>query len=133
VESLLGSRAGKATGGIREVVMNRRVIICILLVLFVLFAAVELVAQDKFQITVKSSEVNNGVVIVRAQEGKKGVELQCNKDTWGCKIPESGGYLMVRLPKNHGIYDCQNVDIYPQSADSDNSQKIGEYCLIEQK
>ena len=38
---------------------------------------------------------------------------------------------MVRLPKNWGMYDCVNVDLYPSSADPATSQKIGEYCLIE--
>ena len=40
---------------------------------------------------------------------------------------------MVRLPKNRGLYDCQNVDIYPTSANPDVDQKIGEYCLTEEK
>jgi hypothetical protein len=36
---------------------------------------------------------------------------------------------MVTLPKNWGMYDCQNVDLYPTSADPATDQKIGEYCL----
>jgi hypothetical protein len=38
---------------------------------------------------------------------------------------------MVRLPKNRGMYDCQNVDLYPRTADPENEEKLGEYCLNE--
>jgi hypothetical protein len=40
-----------------------------------------------------------------------------------------GEYQMVRLPKNHGMYDCQNVDLYLQTADTETDDKLGEYCL----
>ena len=37
---------------------------------------------------------------------------------------------MIRLPKNHGFYDCANVDLYSQSETSENPDKIlGEYCI----
>ncbi len=85
--------------------------------------AVQLVAQDKSTITVKKSEISNGVVIVTiAQEGTTGqaktsFELNCNKGAEACKAPEAGTYMMIRLPKNWGMYDCQNVDLYPSWAD----------------
>jgi len=105
-------------------------------ILLVLLFAVQLVAQDKSTITVKKSEVSNGVVIVTIATGAtqaqaKTSELNCNKGAEACKAPEAGTYLMVRLPKNWGMYDCQNVDLYAASADPATDQKIGEYCLTE--
>jgi hypothetical protein len=47
-----------------------------------------------------------------------------------CKVLAAGTYLMVRLPKNWGMYDCANVDLYPTTADPATSEKLGEYCLI---
>ncbi len=105
--------------------------------LLVLMVAAQLAAQEKSNITVKSSEVDNGVVIITAtqaaatDQGKASFALHCNKGAASCKAPEPGSYLMVRLPKNWGMYDCANVDLYPSSADPATDQKIGEYCLIE--
>ncbi len=106
------------------------------ILLLVLIVAAQLAAQENSTITVKGSEVNNGVVIVTAtqaaaQAGKASFTLHCNKGASACKAPEPGSYLMVRLPKNWGMYDCANVDLYPATADPATSQKIGEYCLIE--
>ena len=107
------------------------------IILLVLLVAVQLVAQDKSTITVKKSDITNGVVIVTitlgASQGqaKASVQLNCNKDAEACKAPEAGTYLMIRLPKNWGMYDCQNVDLYPSGADPATAEKIGEYCLIE--
>jgi hypothetical protein len=97
---------------------------------FVILAAVLALAQDTSQITIKSGEMNNGVVIIAAVEGKTTVELQCNKGVTGCKIPEPGTYVLVRLPKNHGMYDCANVEIFPKGADPTSSERIGAFCLI---
>lgn len=105
--------------------------------LLFLMVAAPLIAQDKSTITVKSSEVSNGVVMVTATQeatddhGKASIALHCNKGASSCKAPEPGTYLMVRLPKNWGMYDCSNVDLYPTSADPATSQKLGEYCLVE--
>jgi len=86
--------------------------------------------------TVRSTEVVTGVVIVSGQMTAVGgrrtsVELQCNKGFLMCKAPQPGTYVMVRLPKNRGPYDCANVDLYPEGADPQTSEKIGEYCLIQ--
>jgi|SRR5580704_2112328 alcohol dehydrogenase YqhD (iron-dependent ADH family) len=112
----------------------------ILLVAFVLcfsFAsAVQALAQeqrDVTTITVKSSEVNNGVVILAAREGKNSFELQCNKNLPGCAVLEPGNYSMVRLPKNYGVYDCANVEMYRTTNDSKLGDRIGQYCLLEGK
>ncbi len=104
------------------------------LILLVLMVVAPLAAQEKSTITVKGSEVSNGVVIVTAlqsDQGKASFALHCNKGAGSCKAPEPGSYLMVRLPKNWGMYDCTNVDLYPTDADPASSQKIGEYCLIQ--
>jgi hypothetical protein len=105
------------------------------IILLVLLVAVQLVAQDRSTITVKKSEVSKEVIIVTAAQAagqaKPSFELNCNKDASDCKAPEAGTYLMVRLPKNWGTYDCQNVDLYPAAADPATDKKIGEYCLVE--
>jgi len=107
------------------------------LILLLLLVGAQMAAQDKSTVTVKSFEVVSGVVIVNvvqpamADQGKTSFELHCNKGASACKAPEPGTYLMVRLPKNWGMYDCTDVDLYPTSADPATDQKIGEYCLIE--
>jgi hypothetical protein len=102
------------------------------IVLFLLVCAALLFAQDKSLITVKDSTVNNGVVIVNINESGKPFELQCNKSAPHCTAPQPGSYWMVRLPKNHGLYDCANVDLYSQSGNSESQDTIlGEYCINE--
>jgi len=100
------------------------------LVLFMLLAAT-LFALDKALITVKTATVNNGVVIVTIQGSGKTYELQCNQSSGNCVSLKPGSYWMVRLEKNHGMYDCDNVDLYQQSVDpeAEDSQVLGEYCI----
>lgn len=102
------------------------------LVFFLLLAAT-LFAADKALITVKSATVNNGVVIVTIQDSGKTYELQCNQSSGNCISLKAGSYWMVRLEKNHGMYDCDNVDLYSQSADptADDAQLLGEYCITQ--
>ena len=100
------------------------------------WTSLQLSAQDKSLVTVSSSEVNNGVVIVTVHrenptDGTASFALHCNKGVHDCTIPEPGNYVMVRLPKNYGMYDCANVELYPPSADPETSQRVGQYCLIE--
>jgi hypothetical protein len=105
------------------------------IVLFVLLTALQLAAQEKTSVTVKSSEVSSGVVVVTVHQtpatpqDHASVVLQCNKDMPDCKAPVPGTYIMVRLPKNYGVYDCVNVDLFPGGPES--GEKVGEYCLIE--
>ncbi len=96
-----------------------------------MLAAVLALAQEPSQVTIKSGEINNGVVIITAVQGKATLELQCNQGTGGCKMLQPGTYVMVRLPKNQGMYDCANVEIFPAGADPASSQRIGAFCLIE--
>ena len=100
-----------------------------LLVCFVLFMSVQLFAEEKSKITVKGSEKNSGVIIVTINDGKKSVELNCNDGFPQCAAPKPGEYWMVRLPKNHGVYECQNVDLFQATDDPDTAEKVGEYCL----
>ncbi|ABF39963.1 hypothetical protein Acid345_0960 [Candidatus Koribacter versatilis Ellin345] len=102
-----------------------------LLVCLILLMAVQVWAQDKTKVTVKSTEKNNGVVIVtiNISDAKKSVDLNCNDGTPSCAAPKAGEYWMVKLPKNHGVYDCQCVDLFPVTADPDSDPKLGEYCM----
>ena len=100
-----------------------------LLVCLVLLMSVQLFAEEKSKITVKGSEKNSGVIIVTINDGKKSVELNCNDGFPHCAAPKPGEYWMVRLPKNHGVYECQNVDLFQATDDPDTAEKVGEYCL----
>jgi hypothetical protein len=97
---------------------------------FIATASVLAFAQEVSHITVKSAEVNSGVVIITAVEGKTSLELQCNKGMMGCKTLESGTYVIVHLPKNHGMYDCNNVEIFPSGSDPASAERLGAYCLV---
>lgn len=110
--------------------------VIILFGLFGLLAAMQAMAQDKSIITVKSGEVDNGVIILTVHQTAtpqvaESFALHCNKGMTSCKLLEPGTYVMVRLPKNWGMYDCACVDLYATTADPASSQKLGEYCLIE--
>ncbi len=100
------------------------------LIIFVLILTIFALAQDISQVTIKGTEVNSGVVIITAVSQGKTLELQCNQGMSGCKVPQAGSYVMVRLPKNQGMYDCANVEIFPNGADPATGQRIGAYCLI---
>ncbi len=107
------------------------------ILLLVLLSLASLTAQENVTVQVKGHETNSGVVLISAQyTGAEGAsekghfELQCTKGMPNCNIPDSGTYLMVRLPKNWGMYDCANVDLYPADADPKTSSKVGEYCLL---
>ena len=101
------------------------------ILLVVVVMAVAVLAQDKATLTVKDSSTYTGVVIVNAETGGKLVELQCNQSASGCTLLKPGKYTMVALPKNWGMYDCKNVDVYQETANPDTDQKLGEYCLIQ--
>jgi hypothetical protein len=100
-----------------------------LIFLILVFWSALLLADDKSLVTIKSSSVSGGVVILTVSEAGKTYDLQCTKTAPFCQTPEAGSYWMVRLPKNHGVYDCDNVDLYPQSTDAGTGNKVGEYCI----
>ena len=99
------------------------------LILLVVLAAVIVLAQQPSSIVVKEATVATGEVIVTANLGGKPVELQCTQSMPACVSLKAGKYVLVQLPKNHGMYDCQNVDIFADGADPATAQRIGEYCL----
>ena len=108
----------------------------VIIIALLLFAPVALSAQEQPEsqkITIKSKEINNGVVILGVQEGKNFFELQCNKNFMGCTALETGDYLMVRLPKNRGMYDCANAEVYRKAANSETGERLGQYCLVQSK
>jgi|NGEPerStandDraft_6_1074524.scaffolds.fasta_scaffold31779_2 hypothetical protein len=102
-----------------------------LLVCLILLISVQVLAGEKMKVTVKSTEKNSGVIIVAVNDGKKMAELNCNEGFPECAAPKPGEYWMVTLPKNHGVYECQNVDLFPGASDPDDAKKVGEYCLLE--
>jgi len=108
-----------------------RIVLAALIVL--LCSTVGVRAQDQQEtITVKSAEVNNGVVIITAKGDKAPIELQCNKDFIGCALLKPGEYVMVRLPKNRGVYECSNVRIYLKDHGAETpSDELGNYCINE--
>ena len=94
-----------------------------------IFSAVMMLAQEKTLIAVKSSSTTSGVIVVTIRQDNKPLELQCTQTAPYCVAPQAGDYWMVKLPPNHGLYDCDNVDLYAHGADPDTAQKIGEFCL----
>src|ERR1017187_10511178 len=106
--------------------------IVFLLALFLLSGVGAALAQEKSAITVKGTELNNGVVIVDVLKAGKGFELQCNQGARSCTPLKSGKYQMIELPSNSGMYDCRDVEVYPDTAVNPEGadKKIGEYCLI---
>jgi len=112
--------------------MNKGIILFLLLALFLLLGTVPVSAQESSQITVTGSELNNGVVILDVLKASKAYQLQCNQGAPGRATLKNGNYQMVELPKNFGMYECRDVEIYPESAvTSDKDKKLGEYCLVE--
>jgi len=104
----------------------------ILLAALVILTAVLAFAQEKTPVTVKSSEVVTGVVIVHVQKNGKSLDLQCNEGMGRCVALRSGNYLMTELPKNYGMYDCKNVEIYRGDPDKpEAAERVGAYCLVE--
>jgi hypothetical protein len=104
-----------------------------LFLLTICVASATVFAKQKYEaITVKSREINNGVVIVTVQEGSMNFQLQCDANVAGCDTLSPGSYVMVRLPKNWGTYVCANVEVYPTPVNPENlGQKLGDYCIVQ--
>ena len=117
--------------------MKREITPFLLLALLLLFGSAEMSAQERSFITVRNSELNNGVVILEVLKEGKAYQLQCNQGAPGCTNLKNGNYLMVELPKNFGMYECRDIEVYPESAATtdtappDKDKKLGEYCLVE--
>jgi hypothetical protein len=102
-----------------------------IMLLVIIVTAVLVLAQEKMSLVVKDSSIYTGVVIVTAEVAGKSVELQCNQNASACTTLKAGKYTMVVLPKNWGMYDCKNVEVYTETANPDSDQKLGAYCLIQ--
>jgi hypothetical protein len=115
----------------------KRAVIIVLTALFLtqLYAPAILSAQEREseKITVKNKEVNNILVILAVQSSKSSFELQCNKNFAGCTALDPADYLMVRLGRNRGLYDCVNAEVYGKNANSEMGDRLGQYCLIDKK
>ncbi len=89
-------------------------------------------AQERTTVKVTGSEVVTGVVVVDILKDGKPLKLQCNHGAANCKPLKSGGYVMVELPKNYGMYDCKNVEIYREDKGKpEGAELLGNYCLVE--
>ena len=97
--------------------------------LLLIFSAILMLAQEKTLITVKNSTTSSGVILVNIRLDNKPFELQCTQSAPFCAAPKTGDYWMVKLPPNHGLYDCDNVDLFAKDDDPETAQKIGEFCL----
>ena len=112
--------------------MKKGIVFFILLALFLFFGGVGVSAQEKSYITVKGRDLNNGVVIVDVVRDGKAYRLMCNENMPGCSALKNGRYQMVELPKNFGMYECKDVEIYPEFAlNPEKDKKLGEFCLEE--
>ena len=101
-------------------------------VLLVVSLTVVMLAQEKTPITVKETTSASGVIIVTVDLNGKSVDLQCTENMPACARLKTGKYVMVQLPKNRGLYDCQNVDVYSaEGRETTTAQRIGEYCMIQ--
>ena len=111
----------------------RNAIIILFFLSLVAFLAGSAIAQDEGStsvITVKNSYKNNGGVLLQITKGAKNFELTCNESMPGCAELKKGNYRMLELPKNHGMYDCDDVKVYAESTtNSEESEPLGEYCL----
>ena len=100
------------------------------IMILVVLIAIPVFGDEKSQVTVKSVEKTNGVVLITLAEKGKSLELQCNDGASFCTAVKAGEYEMVRLPKNRGLYDCQNVELYKPGAETTPEQRLGQYCLV---
>lgn len=117
--------------------MKKAMVLFSLLTLFCLLCTRQACAQEQSHVTVTGSELNSGVVIMDVLKASKAHQLQCNEGASGCTNLRNGNYIMVELPKNFGMYECRDVEVYPESAATsdtampDKDKRLGEYCLVE--
>lgn len=70
--------------------------------------------------------MNNGVV-------KEFLSVAVQQGLCGLHDPGTGDYLITRLPKNRGVHDCANVEVYRNPAEAEAGNKLGQYCLTDTK
>jgi len=116
--------------------MKKKIALFFLLAGFLSAVVLIVAAQEKEKsvITVKKSDIVTGVVVVSVQREKapKTFTLQCNQGAPSCNQLKAGKYQMVELPANSGMYDCKDVQVYGETADTEDAdQRLGEYCVVE--
>lgn len=113
----------------------RKFIILFVLLSTVLVLGTFVAAEDDNPtsvITVKANQKDSGVVTLLITKQSKSFLLTCNEGMPSCAALSKGDYKMVELPKNHGIYDCQNVRVYAASAEgTEEDKELGQYCIVE--
>jgi len=110
----------------------RKGVVLLVLGLFLLLGTSRVMSQETSVVTVKSSAVTNGVVVLTIVKDGKTYLLTCNKGASGCTSLQAGKYAMVELPPNHGMYDCKNAEVYPEKTTEPNpDQQLGNYCMAE--
>lgn len=119
--------------------MRNAVVFSFVMLLFVLFGVAPVSTQKQSIITVRGKILEDGVVALQAANNGQRYRLLCNDNMPGCSALKNGRYVMVELPKNFGMYDCKDVEVYPESAgssngsiDVDKNKKLGEFCLEEE-
>jgi hypothetical protein len=111
--------------------------LALMLVALCCLGVVRLLSQEKSTISVRGGQISAGVVVLDVARGERTFTLQCNENAQDCTLLSNGKYLMIELPKNFGMYECKDVEVYPESASTsdagapDKNKKVGEYCLIE--
>jgi hypothetical protein len=98
-------------------------------VFLIVAASSPLCAFDGESVTVKSSSVANGVILLTTQMSGKDAEFECFASEKFCTAAKPGDYVMVKADENEGIYnDCTNVVLYGVS--SGVKKKVGVYCWL---
>jgi len=103
----------------------------IIFIVLVLLGSAAAGAQEKSVISVKDNFVSSGTLVLEVTVADKPARLQCNEGSMACAVLKAGKYQMVKLPKNYGLYDCQNVDVFAETANPESDQRLGEYCLVQ--
>jgi len=99
--------------------------------LLIIATSVSAADGKRLPITVRSSSIQNRTVIVDARHEGKSFELECQQQRDDCKLLPSGHYTMERL-RGSGVYmDCENANVYAESAVGKDEKKLGEYCLLQ--
>jgi hypothetical protein len=97
---------------------------------FLIVAALSpLCAFDGESVTVKSSSVANGIILLEAKMSRKDAEFECFANEKFCTAAKPGEYVMVKADENEGIYnDCTNVVL--SRVNSGVKEKVGVYCWL---
>jgi len=110
--------------------MKRSTVVFLMVAMLFAVLGARVAAQEKSTVTVQGNQLNNGVVIMDVVLNGKAYRLSCNQAMPQCTKLKGGEYQMVQLPKNYGMYECQDVDIYAETAaNQDENNKLGDYCL----